>query len=294
MKTPTRTLLASVLLCAPLFASAAPAQLTPEQAFDLYARVLLEDDAAATRTLNDALKPAFEGQDAVTPNPGALAKALAEPWQTVLASAGDKSDAAATEALYAKALRDSKCRATKSVVEDNEYVEDQKLARITYSCQLPDLGKVRPLFAASLASDASPAARKQFTDAYTQALQSGVRVPVSGTFTLYPAKDNGYWYSGNFDDLVGTVAGALAPFEDWMQDAQAASAPKVTGVPGCDLLLQQHRACVAKIAPEQISGVDAMAEELKAKAQVQSAEEMTQECKALRPITEMMWTDECA
>ena len=51
MKTPTRTLLASVLLCAPLIASAAPAHLTPEQAFDLYARVLLEDDAAATRTL---------------------------------------------------------------------------------------------------------------------------------------------------------------------------------------------------------------------------------------------------
>ncbi|UUS15663.1 hypothetical protein NMB32_08665 [Stenotrophomonas sp. CD2] len=159
---------------------------------------------------------------------------------------------------------------------------------------MPDLGKVRPLFAASLAADASPASRKQFTDAYTQALQSGARAPVSGTFTLYPAKDNGYWYSGNFDDLVGTVAGALAPFEDWMQDAQAANAPKVTGVPGCDLLLQQHRACVAKIAPDQISGVDAMAEELKAKAQVQSADEMTQECKALRPIAEMMWTDECA
>lgn len=70
MKTPARTLLASVLLCAPLIASAAPAQLTPEQAFDLYARVLLEDDAAATRTLNDALKPAFEGQDAVTPKIG--------------------------------------------------------------------------------------------------------------------------------------------------------------------------------------------------------------------------------
>ncbi|WP_216074272.1 hypothetical protein, partial [Acinetobacter baumannii] len=76
-------------------------------------------------------------------------------------------DAAGTEALYAKALRDSKCRATKSVIEDNEYVEAQKLARISYSCQVPDLGKVRPLFAASLADDASPAARKQFTDAYT-------------------------------------------------------------------------------------------------------------------------------
>lgn len=79
-----------------------------------------------------------------------------------------------------------------------------------------------------------------------------------------------------------------------MQDAQAANAPKVTGVPGCDLLLQQHRSCVAKIAPDQISGVDAMAEELKAKAKVKSADEMTQECKALRPIAEMMWTDACA
>lgn len=59
------------------------------------------------------------------------------------------------------------------------------------------------------------------------------------------------------------------------------------------MLLQQHRSCVALIAPEQISGADAMAEELKAKAQVLSPEEMTQECKALRPIAQMMWTDEC-
>ncbi|KAF1014016.1 MAG: hypothetical protein GAK31_03039 [Stenotrophomonas maltophilia] len=293
MKSPIRTLLASTLLCAPLWAAAAPATLSPEQAFDLYARTLLEDNAAATRALNDALKPAFEGQDAVTPTPGALAKALAEPWQTVLAGTGAKVDATATEALYAKVLRDSKCRATQSVIEDNAYVEDQKLARITFRCQVPDLGTVRPLFAASVAPDASAAVRRQFTAAYTQALQRGARVPVGGTFTLYPAKDNGYWYSGNADDLVGTVAGALAPFEAWMQDAQAAAAPNVTGVPGCDLLLQQHRSCVAKIAPDQLTGVDAMAEELKAKAQVRSADEMTQECKALRPIAQMMWTEAC-
>lgn len=294
MKTPIRTLLASTLLCAPLSAGAAPATLTPEQTFDLYARALLEDDTSATRTLNDALKPAFEGQDSLTPERGALAKGLAEPWHAMLAASGSQVDVAAVEAMYAKALLDTKCRTSKSVIEDNEYVDDEKLARITFACQVPDLGKVRPLFAASLADDASPATRRQFTEAYTQALQGGPRQSVTGTFTLYPAKDNGYWYSSNFDDLVGTVVGALAPFEDWMQDAEAASAPKVTGVPGCDLLLQQHRSCVSKIAPDQISGVDAMAEELKAKAKVKSAEEMTQECKALRPIAEMMWTDECA
>lgn len=293
MNTPLRTLLASALLFAPMFASAAPAALTPEQTFDLYARALLEDDAAATRSLNEALKPAFSGEDALTPTPGGLAKALSEPWLTVLATTGAKVDPAAAEALYATALKGSRCRATRSSVEDNEYVDDQKIAKVDFSCQLVDLSSVRPLFAASL-SDGSPATRTRFTEAYTKALQSGTRRPVTGTLTLYTAKDNAYWYSGNFDDLVGPVLGQLAPFEDWLQDAEAAKAPKVTGVPGCDLLLQQHRACVAKIAPDQVSGVDAMAEELKAKAQVQSPEEMTQECKALRPIAEMMWTDECA
>jgi hypothetical protein len=138
------------------------------------------------------------------------------------------------------------------------------------------------------------AARTRFTEAYTKGLQRGPRKAVTGTLTLYTAKDKGYWYSSNFDDLVGPVLGALAPFEEWLQDVEAAKAPKVTGVPACDLLLQQHRSCVAKIAPDQISGVDAMAEELKAKTQVMSAEEMTQECKSLRPMAEMMWTDACA
>nr|WP_231109293.1 hypothetical protein [Stenotrophomonas maltophilia] len=168
MKTPIRTLLASTLLCAPLLAGAAPATLTPEQTFDLYARALLEDDTSATRTLNDALKPAFEGQDSLTPERGALAKGLAEPWHAMLAASGSQVDVAAVEAMYAKALLDTKCRTSKSVIEDNEYVDDEKLARITFACQVPDLGKVRPLFAASLADDASPATRRQFTEAYTR------------------------------------------------------------------------------------------------------------------------------
>ncbi|AWH31963.1 MULTISPECIES: hypothetical protein [Stenotrophomonas] len=293
MKTPLRTLLATALIGAPLLAGAAPAALTPEQTFDLYARALLEDDTAATARLNEALKPAFNGEDALSPPAGALAKALAEPWQVVLAGAGAKADPAAAEAMYAKALQGSQCRATGSQVEDNEYVDDQKIATVQFRCQAVDLSGVRPLFAESLA-EGTPATRIRFTQAYTQALQSGPRQPITGSLKLYTAKDGAFWYSANFDDLIGPVVGALAPFDEWMQDAAAADAPKVTGVPGCDLLLQQHRSCVAKIAPDQISGVDAMAEELKAKAQVQSAEAMTQECKALRPVAEMMWTDECA
>jgi hypothetical protein len=239
------------------------------------------------------LKPAFDGQDSVTPVPGMMAQALAEPWQIVLDVAGVKGDPAAAEAMYAKVLKASQCRATRSTVEDNEFVDDQKIAKVDFSCQLADLGSVQPLFLASLTSD-EQATRARFTEAYTKALQSGPRKAVTGTLTLYTAKDKGYWYSSNFDDLVGPVLDALAPFDGWMQDVEAAKAPKVTGVPACDLLLQQHRSCVAKIAPDQISGVDAMTEELKAKTQVMSAEEMTQECKALRPMAEMRWTDECA
>ncbi|HDS1037210.1 TPA: hypothetical protein QDZ42_000192 [Stenotrophomonas maltophilia] len=291
MKTPLRTLLASALLCAPVFASAAPA-LTPEQTLDLYARVLVEDDAAAARTLNDSMRAAHNGEDVLTPTPGGLAKALAEPWMALQASIGGKADAAQTEALYAKVLKASKCRATGSSIENNEYLDDQKVATVEFTCQVVDLESVRPLFTASMAEDDAQA-RPRFVEAYTQALKSGATRPVKGTQTLYSDANQTYWSSGSFDNLITPVLEAIAPFQVWMEDAEAAKAPKVTGVPGCDLLLQQHRSCVAKIAPAQISGVDAMAEELKAKAQAQSAEAMTQECKALRPIAEMMWTDEC-
>jgi len=292
MKTPIRTLLASSLLCAPLFATAAPA-LTPEQSLDLYARVLIEDDAAAARTLNDAMRSAHNGEDAVTPTPGALAKALAEPWMALQASVGGKADEAATEAMYAKVLKASTCRATGSSIEDNEYVDDQKIATVEFTCKVVDLDSVRPLFTASM-QNPEPANSTRFIDAYTQALKNGTQRTVKGSQKLYSGAGQAYWFSGSFDELVSPVLEAIAPFQVWMEDAEAASAPKVTGVPGCDLLLQQHRSCVAKIAPDQLGGVDAMAEELKANAQVKSAEEMTQECKALRPIAQMMWTDECA
>lgn len=291
----TRHVLAtSLLLCMPLLATAAaPAPLTPEQTFDLYARVMLEDDAAAARTLNDALRPAYDGQDPIDFNKGAFATALASPLQGLLTAAGtDDARIKAMPAVVAANLGKTHCRAQRSTLRDNDAVDGAKIATVDFSCQVTALDDLRPLFDASVANN-TPAGLKRFTDAYVAALSSGPRREVLGTVDLYPAKDNGYWYSGNLDALVAPVVDALLPFDAWQQDAAAKDAPTVTGVASCDLLLQQHRQCVAKIAPEQLNGVDAMAEELKDKAQTQSVEAMVQECKALRSIVEMMWTDAC-
>lgn len=291
----TRHVLAtSLLLCMPLLAAAAaPAPLTPEQTFDLYARVMLEDDAAAARTLNDALRPAFDGQDSLEFNKGAFAGALAAPLQGLLAAAGsDNARIEAMPAVVAANLGKTRCRAQGSTLRDNDAVDGAKVAAVDFTCQVTVLDGLRPLFDASVA-DNTPAGLKRFTDAYVAALGSGPRREVRSSVDLYPAKDNGYWYSGNLDALVAPVVEALLPFDAWQQEVAAKDAPTVTGVASCDLLLQQHRQCVAKIAPEQLNGVDAMAEELKDKAQTQSVEAMVQECKALRPIAEMMWTDAC-
>ncbi len=284
----------SLLLCMPLLAAAAaPTPLTPEQTFDLYARVMLEDDAAAARTLNDALRPAFDGQHSLEFNKGAFAGALAAPLQGLLAAAGsDNARIEAMPAVVAANLGKTRCRAQGSTLRDNDAVDGAKVATVDFTCQVTALDGLRPLFDASVA-DNTPAGLKRFTDAYVAALSTGPRREVRGSVDLYPAKDNGYWYSGNLDALVAPVVEALLPFDAWQQDAAAKDAPTVTGVASCDLLLQQHRQCVAKIAPEQLNGVDAMAEELKDKAQIQSVEAMVQECKALRPIAEMMWTDAC-
>lgn len=294
MKMTIRLLAVPLLLCTPLLGWAAtPAALTPEQTFDLYAQVLLEDDAAAARTLNDALRPAFEGNDAVTLTPGGLAGAMAAPLQALLTKQGASAqDIAAVPALISANLRQTRCRAERAQVRDNAHVEDAKIAGITFQCQVSTLDGLRPLFDAGMQDD-SVENLKRFTDAYLAALRDAPRHALNGSLNLYPAKDNGYWYSGNLDSLVSPVVDALLPFATWTQEAAARAAPKVTGVPGCDLLLDQHRQCLAKIAPEQLPGVDAMAEELKAKAKVMTPEAMTQECKALRSMAEAMWSDDC-
>ena len=113
----TRHVLAtSLLLCMPLLAAAAaPTPLTPEQTFDLYARVMLEDDAAAARTLNDALRPAFDGQDSLEFNKGAFAGALAAPLQGLLKARVPGRDRMATACparrrIRAACARRGRCR----------------------------------------------------------------------------------------------------------------------------------------------------------------------------------------
>ncbi|MCF7749453.1 hypothetical protein KQ945_01745 [Bacillus subtilis subsp. subtilis] len=287
-------LAASLLLCAPLLASAAaPLPLTPEQTLDLYAQVMLEDDAAAARTLNDALRPAFDGQDPIEFNQGSFATALAAPLQGLLKVAG--SDAASIEAMpatLAANLGKTRCRAQRSTVRDNASVDGAKVATVEFTCQVTALDGLRPLFDASLEAN-DPASLKRFMDAYVAAVRSGTRQPLSASIDLYPAKDNGYWYSGNLDKLVAPVVDALLPFEAWQREVAAMDAPTITGVASCDLLLQQHRSCVATIAPEQLNGVAVMADELKAKARVMTPLQMSQECKALRSLAEAMWTDQC-
>ena len=59
-------------------------------------------------------------------------------------------------------------------------------------------------------ADNTPAGLKRFTDAYVAALSSGPRREVRGSVDLYPAKDNGYWYSGNLDALVAPVVALIS------------------------------------------------------------------------------------
>ena len=294
MNIPHRALIASLLLCAAPLAGAAPVTpLTPEQTFDLYARVMFEDDAAAARALNDALRPAFDGQDPIELNKGAFASALAAPLQRLLNAAG--SDAAGSDALpavVAANLGNTRCRAQRSTIRGNDAAPDSTIASVAFSCQVTALDSLRPLFETSLKAN-TPAGLKRFMDAYVAAIGNGPRRELHASVDLYPAKDNGYWYSGNLETLVAPVVDALLPFDAWQQDAAAMDAPTITGVASCDLLLQQHRSCVAKIAPEQLNGVAVMADELTAKAQVMTPLEMARECKALRAVAEAMWTDDC-
>ena len=72
---------------------------------------------------------------------------------------------------------------------------------LTYG-QLADLGSVQPLFLASLTGE-DKAPRARFTEAYTQALQSGPRKAVTGTLTLQSSGD----FTAKSDKNLTTQAG---------------------------------------------------------------------------------------
>lgn len=185
---------------------------TAMQVADLYIQAMTGDVEKA-RVLNDYLKPAYDGKDALDiaaindlPNKlrGQMASDLKE-------HAGN-GDAALDRAISAfaaatvNAIGRSPCHATGSTFSPNEYRRGELIAHVAYECRVPDVAKIighlqdikdaRPTAATvqrmSAALDATPADRA-----------------INGTFDLYSNPRHRVWDTGNPGEVLNAVVNAI-------------------------------------------------------------------------------------
>lgn len=206
------------LSVAPVFAAPAATALTPEQVVELYIRVALNQDVAATKTLNEYLKPAYNGEDAldvqaVTDAPANLDKQLEE-IATGLMQALPKVDPKQAKAGLIAAMKrqnqatgSAKCRSLSSSERANDVAEGQRIAEVRYECVVPAPGAgLQELLAdqgppASLTTEVFLAQLDKFQHSFDTA---GTRT-VQGTMDLYGEGKDKPWFTGNFSSVIDVV-----------------------------------------------------------------------------------------
>lgn len=208
----------SVIALAGLFMSPAFAagDKQAEQIASMYLSTMVNGDIAAAKKLNDTLRPAFDGQDSLDINalqglPEAMANQLRDGFLQQL-PAKQRAPVKATvsdfaHALMAAILR-SKCTVQGSAVRANDALAGEKIAAVSYTCQVADVaGKVLALNKSHGNKPLNAAHFKELTAIYKDA---PVTASVKGSVDLYSSGKKGLWYTGSPDEISAPVVQALA------------------------------------------------------------------------------------
>ncbi|SMR83014.1 MULTISPECIES: hypothetical protein [Stenotrophomonas] len=191
----------AALLLAPVTAVASAAELTPVQAFDLYAQVIVHGDAAAQATLAGYLD---------TDNGPALAAALAG------ASHLDEAPELADWPKAAAALR--KRQTSVHCTIDSVRHAQADSAYVDYRCYLPDLSALLPVYrqhSVPFNGPHPPQMARELATAYTQMMAVAPDRERIITVSFKRDHDGGPWHVQNPTPLMSGLADAFLPFFEW-------------------------------------------------------------------------------
>ncbi|WP_447934041.1 hypothetical protein [Stenotrophomonas lactitubi] len=191
----------AALLLAPGTALASAAELTPVQAFDLYAQVIVHGDAAAQATLAGYLD---------TDNGPALAAALAG------ASHLDEAPELADWPKAAAALR--KRQASVHCSTDSVRHAQADSADVNYRCHLPDPSALLPVYRqhrVPFNGPHPPQMARELATAYTQMIAVAPDRERIITVSFKRDHDGGAWRVQNPTPLMSGLADAFLPFFEW-------------------------------------------------------------------------------
>lgn len=210
---------ASLLLAVVPAHAADPDAAGPEQAADLYLKALINADPASARQLNERLKPAYGGHDAVdlAALPRMQEKMARKMGDTLVASLPPESRAAlrapldAMAAQFVAASRRARCHATDSRTAGNPARQGSFVAKVSYVCQLPDIQAA--LRKAAVDGETKPSDTRQYADMVRRAGAAFAAAPLArrleSSMALYAGPDRRVWMSAHPDAPVRTVFGAM-------------------------------------------------------------------------------------
>ncbi|MCO7469987.1 hypothetical protein NJG16_07910 [Stenotrophomonas maltophilia] len=188
-------------LLAPVTAVASAAELTPVQAFDLYAQVIVHGDAAAQATLAGYLD---------TDNGPALAAALAG------ASHLDEAPELADWPKAATALR-KRQKSVHCAIDSVRHPQTDS-ADVDYRCHLPDLSALLPVYRqhpVPFNGPHPPQMARELATAYAQMIGVAPDQERIITVSFHRAPDGGAWRVQNPTPLMSGLADAFLPFFEW-------------------------------------------------------------------------------
>lgn len=202
-------------------------------------------------------------------------------------------------------LANSRCKPYRSEAWHN-LTEGMQVADVHFSCRVGDVERLRYLSEATV-FDGGEQSEQRFWRAYIETLRDGPFHEIVGTTRVVSTTREPAWHSeksrhpnedvpsGRVEhDIYVVLTEALIAQPRHLDRAGTRDAiAQMTGIVECDDLLQQHRRCMARIAPQELKGVSDLATTLSKRRQQIPEAELLQQCMALRPAMQALWTHEC-
>ncbi|MGG6343486.1 hypothetical protein ACQ5SA_09635 [Stenotrophomonas indicatrix] len=191
----------AALLLAPVAALASAPALTPEQAFDLYAQVIVHGDATAQAALARYLD---------TDNAPAFAAALAA--ASHMEEAPELTDWPKAAAALRKRQKSVHC-----AIDSVRHPQTDS-ADVDYRCHLPDLSALLPVYRqhrVPFNGPHPPQMARELATAYAQMIAVAPDRERIITVSFKRDDDDGPWRVQNPTPLMSGLADAFLPFFEW-------------------------------------------------------------------------------
>ncbi|NIF07311.1 hypothetical protein F3J23_17970 [Chryseobacterium sp. Tr-659] len=186
----------------------------PAEAFELFFGTFVSNDEVALGKLNDYLRPTVEGQNAYQIN-------FKETSEEMLTTSVDHFLSAFPKAIasvckkeaeeYFKAMfgnfKNGKLTIKNVKVVPNEYVEDQKIAQVSYSVSFKVPSKLTSGPTGDLQKIKAEDLKKYLVQAVQDFKNSDKTVITDQEFSLYELKEGGkiYYWNGSPDEIVSNL-----------------------------------------------------------------------------------------